>query len=173
MVNKIVTTFEQDYNRPESKEFYWKHFLYSLVWLTVLMLGYGGLGWTLWLDRHFSTIAIPMLILAIAAVRGCILTGFPVWAGLLSLTFGSAWILTGASISSGLLGWAIAIALSWIGIFTLDMALDQSVEHLLLIEFSRTEVFSILTAVCATGAIAGWILPIFLTCIQGTLWNWE
>ena len=28
MVNKIVTTFEQDYNRPESKEFYWKHFLY-------------------------------------------------------------------------------------------------------------------------------------------------
>jgi hypothetical protein len=129
MVNKIVTTFEQDHNRPESKEFYWKHFLYSLVWLTVLMLGYGGLGWTLWLDRHFSTIAIPMFILAIAAVRACILTGFPVWAGLLSLTFGFAWILTGASISSGLLGWAIAIALSWIGIFTLDMALDQSVRR--------------------------------------------
>nr|WP_322666804.1 hypothetical protein [Dendronalium sp. ChiSLP03b]MDZ8209295.1 hypothetical protein [Dendronalium sp. ChiSLP03b] len=48
MVNKIVTTFEQDYNRPESKEFYWKHFLYSLVWLTVLMLGYGGLQGMLW-----------------------------------------------------------------------------------------------------------------------------
>jgi hypothetical protein len=93
------------------------------------MLGYGGLGWTLWLDRHFSTIAIPMFILAIAAVRACILTGFPVWAGLLSLTFGFAWILTGASISSGLLGWAIVIALSWIGIFTLDMALDQSVRR--------------------------------------------
>ncbi|NEU82968.1 hypothetical protein [Nostoc sp. UIC 10630] len=163
MVNKIVTTFEQDHNRPESKEFYWKHFLYSLVWLTVLMLGYGGLGWTLWLDHHFSTIAIPMFILAIAAVRACILTGFPVWAGLLSLTFGFTWILTGASISSGLLGWAIAITLSWIGIFPLDMALDQSVENLLEIELSRTEVFLILTAVCATGAIAGWILPIFLT----------
>lgn len=163
MVNKIVTTFEQDYNRPESKEFYRKHFLYSLVWLTVLMLGYGGLAWTLWLDRHFSTITIPMFILAIAAVRACILSGFPVWAGLLSLTFSSAWILTGASISSGFFGSAIAIALSWIGIFTLDVALDQSVENLLEIELSRTKVFLILTAVCATGAIAGWILPVFLT----------
>ena len=163
MVNKIVTTFEQDYNRPESKEFYWKYFLYSLIWLTVLMLEYGGLGWTLCLDCHFSTIAIPMFILAIAAVHTCLLTGFPVWAGLLSLTFGFAWILTGASISSGFFGWAIAIALSWIGIFTLDIALDQSVENLLEIEFSRTEIFLILLAVCTTGAIAGWILPIFLT----------
>ncbi|RCJ22801.1 hypothetical protein A6770_29560 [Nostoc minutum NIES-26] len=160
MVNKIATTFEQDHQLPHSKQFYWWHFLISVVWLTVLMLGYSGLGWTLWLDGSFSQVGVVMLMLAIAAVRACILTGFYVWAGLLSLTFGSAWILAGASISSGFLGLAVAIALSWIGIFTLDVALDQSVENLLEIELSRTEVFLILVAVCGTGAIAGWILPI-------------
>ncbi|MCC2695909.1 MULTISPECIES: hypothetical protein [unclassified Nodularia (in: cyanobacteria)] len=46
--------------------------------------------------------------MSVAAVRGCMLMGFPTWAGLFSLTFGSTFILVGAFHSSGFYGWAVA-----------------------------------------------------------------
>jgi hypothetical protein len=142
MVNKIATTLEQDHKLIESPQSSLSHLLNNVVWLTVLMLEYGGLGWSLWLDRSFLQVGVVMFILAVAAVRTCILTGFPVRAGLLSLTFGSRFILVGALMSSGLFDWAVAITLTWIGIFTLDLALSQSVENFLETRLSQTIVRS-------------------------------
>jgi hypothetical protein len=103
-----------------------------------------------------------MFILAVAGVRACARAGFPVWAGLFSLTFGTVFILVGALLSSGVFGWAIAIAAIATGIFMLDLALLQSVEAMLAMGLRRTQMFWILALVCFTGAVLGWAVPVII-----------
>jgi len=137
--------------------------LNSLLWLSILMLVYAGLSWSFWSYRsHLFEAGVVVFTLAVAGVHACAGAGFPVWAGLFSLTFGSLFIVVGTLISSGLFGWAVAIASIGTGIFLLDLALSQSVEILLAIGWGQTRKFWILTLVCFVGVALGWLTAVIV-----------
>ncbi|WP_026735378.1 hypothetical protein [Fischerella sp. PCC 9605] len=161
MISKIITPFQLDRDSFASPQSWLNPVFRSLVALLVLILLFGGLGWFAGLNHSFSQVAIIMSILTVAAVRICWLAGFTVWAGLWSLTFGSALILVGTLTSSGLYGWAVAIALMSMGIFTLDLALSDSVKQLLKTGLSQMQVFWLLVIVCTSSVMMGWTLPIW------------
>jgi len=156
---KMVSVFESEsdtirVHRPP---------LNSLLWLSILMLVYGGLSWSLWSYRSpLSSAGVVVFTLGVAGVRACAGAGFPVWAGLFSLTFSTVFIVVGALISSGLFGWAVVIASIVTGIFLFDLALSQSVEALLAMGLDRTRTFWILTLVSFVGVALGWATSVIV-----------
>lgn len=162
MMNKITTTFQPDNNWLVPSRFSSRPLLHSLVGLVVLALLLSSLGWLSQSDLFFFQVGAALLILATAGVRFCWTVGFSVWAGLLSLTFGTVFILLIALTSSGMYVWAVAIALSWMGIFALDTALSQSIDNLREMELRYSQVFWILMLVCTISVVAGGTVPLLL-----------
>ncbi|MBF2001159.1 MAG: hypothetical protein IGS38_10615 [Synechococcales cyanobacterium M58_A2018_015] len=126
--------------------------------LGLLALIFGGLGW-LALPQH-SPLGTVLLILATVGVRYCWLAGPEVWAGLLSLTFSTTWILAGALTESDIYGWVVAITLSGMGVFLLDVSLSHLINRLRQTGWRHLQIFWLLAIVCTLSATAGGILPI-------------
>lgn len=158
MISKISDSLQTSHRSIASSSSSLQLWLSEFLALGLLALVFGGLGW-LTLTQHSPGGAV-LLILGTAGVRYCWLAGFEVWTGLLSLTFSTTWILVGALIESGIYGWAVAIALSWMGVFLLDICLFHLINHLHQIGWRYSQIFWLLAIVGTLGATVGGILSI-------------
>jgi hypothetical protein len=157
MISKISDSFPGDNRSTLSFSSSPRFPVSSFLDLSLLILIFGGLGW--FTVTHHSPASAILLMIATAGVRGCWLTGFPVWAGLLSLTFGTTWILVGALTDSGIYGWAVAIALGWMSVFLLDISLSHQIDRFHQTGWHYSQIF-VLVIVCTLSATVGGILPI-------------
>ncbi|MBE9014146.1 hypothetical protein IQ250_28560 [Pseudanabaenaceae cyanobacterium LEGE 13415] len=167
MTNKISAEFGQGYRLIDSQSF-----IGSLRkhpgWLSVLLLQQIGLGWGLWLNScggapcatlFFFLVEVVLFFLLVATVRKCRMIGMQVWAGLLSLTFGSMFIIAGTAFSMGRVAWGIAIVLTWMSMLLMDSALSKSIENLLDAGLMKNQVLQILLSICTIGVFVGAIFP--------------
>ena len=130
----------------------------SWFWLAAIAVIWGSYGWML--APYSSLLALMGTIsiaLAVALVRACYQAGFPVWAGLWSLTFGTVFIAVGTLTSIGALGWASAILALGAGIFLLEIALRKIVAVMSLFDLEPTPISLILAIVAVESIMSGWI----------------
>jgi hypothetical protein len=158
MISKISDSFQNNHRSAVSFSSSLRSQSSSFLDLSLLILIFGGLGW--FTVTNHSPINAILLMLVTAGVRGCWLTGFPAWAGLLSLTFSITWILVGALTDSGIYGWAVAIALGWMSIFLLDISLSHLISRLRQTGWRYSQIFWLLAIVCTLSTTVGGILPI-------------
>jgi len=158
MINKVFDPFQSNHRSAVSFSSSPRSQISSFLDLSLLILIFGGLGWFT-VTNHYPVSAI-LLMIATAGVRSCWLAGFPVWAGLLSLTFSASWILVGALTDSGIYGWAVAIALGWMSIFLLDISLSHLISRLRQTGWRYSQIFWLLAIVCTLSTTVGGILPI-------------
>ncbi|PLZ96451.1 hypothetical protein CEN50_18630 [Fischerella thermalis CCMEE 5268] len=158
MISKVSDSFPGDNRSTLSFSSSLRSQISSFLDLSLLILIFGSLGW--FTVTNHSPISTILLMLATAGVRSCWLAGFPVWAGLLSLTFSASWILVGALTDSGIYGWAVAIALSCMSVFLLDISLSHLLDRFHQIGWRDSQIFGLLAIVCTFSATVGGILPI-------------
>ncbi len=158
MISKISDSFQGDNRSTLSFSSSLRSQISGFLDLSLLVLIFGGLGW--FTVIHHSPISAILLMIATAGVRGCWLAGFPVWAGLLSLTFSAIWILVGALTDSGLYGWSVAIALGWMSVFLLDISLSHLIDRFHQTGWRYSQIFWLLTIIYTLSATVGGILPI-------------
>jgi hypothetical protein len=158
MISKISDSFQGDNRSTLSFSSSLRFQISGFLDLSLLILIFGGLGW--FTVTNHSPISAILLMIATAGVRGCWLAGFPVWAGLLSLTFSATWILVGALTDSGLYGWAVAIALSWMSVFLLDISLSHLIDRFHQTGWRYSQIFWLLAIVGILSTMVGGILPI-------------
>lgn len=158
MISKISDSFPGDNRSTLSFSSSPRFPVSSFLDLSLLIPIFGGLGW--FTVTNHSPVSAILLMIATAGVRGCWLAGFPVWAGLLSLTFGSTWILVGALTDSGIYGWAVAIALGCMSVFLLDISLSHLINRFHQTGWRYSQIFWLLTIIYTLSAMIGGILSI-------------
>ncbi|OKH27169.1 hypothetical protein NIES1031_10750 [Chroogloeocystis siderophila 5.2 s.c.1] len=158
MISKISDSLQGDNRSALSFSSSLRSQISGFLELSLLILIFGGLGW--FTVTNHSPISAILLMIATAGVRGCWLAGFPVWAGLLSLTFSATWILVGALTDSGIYGWAVAIALSWMNVFLLDISLSHLIDRFHQTGWRYSQIFWLLTIIYTLSAMIGGILSI-------------
>ena len=132
-------------------------------WLFIIAVIGSSYGWMLaQYNSLFALMVTLSITLAVAVVRASHRAGFPVWAGLWSLTFGTVFIAIGTLISIGAFGWAIAVFAWGAGIFLLELAIAKVLTAMNLFGFEPSQSSLILATVAAGGIISGWIAHLIL-----------
>ncbi len=134
------------------------------TWLVAIAAISGIYGWMLaQYNSLFALLGTLAIAIAVAGVRACYQAGFPVWAGLWSLTFGTVSITVGALTSLGYVGWAVAIFALGAGIFLLETAIRKVADKLRsLFGLEASQISMIWSTVAVGGIISGWIARLVL-----------